>query len=718
MKTREWVEAFNAGKVINDWFDLEISHGGKLCRLSVSADAIRVRQGADNVRRSAGAHACETLARLHDGYMITPKLIDLRHKKATVILEPLTASLIKANFGFGGGTITTCTDAQHSAAVLMAMQQSVPFETWKTHAYQHREGNWCVSNVGKHFVLNHECTDVLATNYGWLVHESATYVKSGARWWKGIKVYDAEFLPGWYVIQESAQGHGFGEETDQDDYSQFALIIAGTCWIDGDGRVHTSKLFTEPDLCGFIFANEQPLASPHHPGVETVVEIRPEMIPPPPSVPSENQPRWKDPSLTHGERKILWLIEQRELGVCEEPDGSNNGPEISKYHAVTIRDGVPGFGGWLSKEGGHWCASSASYCELVTRLESDPGPVMIPRAAGWEIERDAKADGSWRPTELIIRGEFVPEPGDIGTIQRGELGSGLRHVFTIKENVPERQGVITIGGNEGNRFGPDTFRKWSSLLGIRELGAGRYTGEVPYQGEDVPQEPPDHVHDGNNVLEGWGPMDPDPWIPEEWRGVEGSVRRWRTTRAGVSVKGEPGPRRTKGKPLTVGKVWLRYQKEIEEAHELTGVPLANILAMLTTEGGTLTADKLERFEAHLNDWSFGIAQTLTATAFELSKTLDMPTPRKPVPRGGDVQEWREFLAVPRNSVLIGAAYMAYNNERWHLLDDPILSYAAYNAGSPRVNLDHPWGVHAFRKGSYDALDVFAAWYGDACEVLG
>ena len=407
----------------------------------------------------------------------------------------------------------------------------------------------------------------------------------------------------------------------------------------------------------------------------------------------------------------MWLIEQRALGVCEKPDGSNNGPEISSYHSITQRDNTPGFGPWLAKAGGNWCASSASYCEHITRLEHDPGPVMTPRAAGWEIERDAKSDGTWRPAELIQRGEFMPEPGDIGTIQRGRLGSGLRHVFTIIENVPERNGVITIGGNEGNRFGEDVFRQWSSLHPEFSFLPRKF--KIAIAGG-----PRDRaalcVHDIALTIVRDG-MDPDPWTQTEWRGVRGHARRWRTTRAGISVKGEPGPRRTKGQPITMGKRWNEFGAEIREAHEATGVPIATIMATLQTESGG--DPKAARYEKHLSDYSFGLMQTLTETAFAISRQLDVTAPRLPIPRGGIVSEWREFLFSPRNSILIGAAYLAYLDDHFQLLGDPVLLFSSFNAGSPRVDLESSWGTKYTRGESYDHVSVAAAWLGDSLAVI-
>lgn len=461
-------------------------------------------------------------------------------------------------------------------------------------------------------------------------------------------------------------------------------------------------------------------------GIVTTVRTLTSTSPPPDTVPGP--PPWHDPELTLGERKLLWLFAQRDAGVCEQPDGSNNGPEISEYHAITLRDGQPGFGRWLARAGGNWCASSASAADVAARLPDDPEPALTPRASGLELERDAKAAGTWRPSELAATGAFTPEAGDIATMQRGAPGTWRRHVVTVIKCGDG--GVWCIGGNERNRFGADRFYRFSELLGFVEVpgdAGARFTGEAPYQGEDEAIEMPAiHVsadpspnpliNDGDNALEGWHGIDPDDWSPDDWHGADGAKRRWKITGGGIVVRNTSGPMRTRGEPITVSKIWSKFEAHFIEAAKLTGVGARTLVAMVATE--SRGSEEAERFEAHLRDWSFGVAQTLTATAFEMAKSLPITAPRRPVPSDPSTEHaWRRFLFEPRHSILIGARYIAYNDRRWRLRGDPVLAYAAYNAGSPRANLSRPWGLHYTAGAHYDALDVFAKWYGDACAAV-
>lgn len=688
---------------------MELSNGSDTATVWVSTDSPRVVTGSDRIREAAGAEAAQTIADLMGARMITPALYERRHAAASVVIDPAVASLVKSDGNIGN---TTARDASEYMDRMIQESSRV------------KAADWIVSCVGKGFVIANEITITESTdakgasNFGWIVHVDDTYQSGGKTWWRGIVVYPCLVIPDHYYIQRHTDlGHGLY----QDDYASQPLFVRCDARANG-APCPLDRLLTDPKLCALVTHDGVPLKWVRHPGVPLTIEI--DTLPPGDSAPpapdtDPSPPRWLDPDLSHGERKVSWLFEQRDLNVREQPDGSNNGPEISTYHAATRRDGKPGFGKWLAKAGGNWCASSASAAALRTRVDGDPGPLMIQRSSGIEIEGDAKKAGTWRPSELAIAdsaSRFVPEIGDLATTQRGTPGSWRRHVVIVIRDLPDLKSVLTIGGNEGNRFGQDTVRKYSSLLGFVEMAddAGvRFDGAIPAQegGETDPGHPDE---DGDNAL-AWAPMTPDVWTPQQWRGVEGSDRRWKTTLAGISVQGESGPRRTKGKPITAGKVWTLYQSHIREASDLTGVPIATLIAMIATESGT--DPEAERFEKRLKDWSFGCAQTITSTAFEMAKSLPITSPSKPVPRGGSVSAWRSFLFDSRNSILCGARYIAYNDERWNLLSDPVLAYASYNAGSPRVR-DTPWGLSYFRGGQYDALDVFAAWYGDSRAVLG
>lgn len=201
------------------------------------------------------------------------------------------------------------------------------------------------------------------------------------------------------------------------------------------------------------------------------------------------------------------------------------------------------------------------------------------------------------------------------------------------------------------------------------------------------------------------------WIPGRWHGVRGKARKWIVSESGINVGREPHMRRTAGEPKTAGRIVGTYGKVILYHANTFGVDKRVLTAVICSEsGGKLDA---ERYEGELRDYSIGLCQTLTATAWQLAKNVGLPdVPSKPVPKGGDLDEWRHYLSMGWNSIMLAGAYLHTANERWNLQGDPVLLYACYNAGSPRVTDKNPWGLVNYGH----ALDAFTRFYGDACEV--
>jgi hypothetical protein len=223
-------------------------------------------------------------------------------------------------------------------------------------------------------------------------------------------------------------------------------------------------------------------------------------------------------------------------------------------------------------------------------------------------------------------------------------------------------------------------------------------------------------------------VDHDRWSPRRYHSVEGADIIWRQTSEGIEVLNE-GVRRTKGEPTTLRRIVRDYGDEIADARELlggrSGPPLQLIAAMIAAESKGMPT--VENDEPHLKDISIGLTQTLTATAQNLAVQapaelgLDAIAKLKPLPQGGDIDAWKQALGDPRNAIRLGALYFAIANKRHDAQYDPVICYAAYNAGSPRENPDTPWGLHYFRRvlddgRVADAMENFVKWYGDACDV--
>jgi hypothetical protein len=178
-------------------------------------------------------------------------------------------------------------------------------------------------------------------------------------------------------------------------------------------------------------------------------------------------------------------------------------------------------------------------------------------------------------------------------------------------------------------------------------------------------------------------------------------------RQGILIQGEDTVRRTKGIPDTLKKIYLQYGQNAAPFWD-PGL----VLAVIANESrGELMC---ERFEEHLRDWSFGPGQFLTSTAHDLLKGVKLFPPDVPIPKGGDPERWRRFLCDPKNTLPLIRAFLTNLNKRFNLQQDPVLLYAAYNAGSPRPSGKSEWGLVTNRP---DTLDRISSWYGDAWYVL-
>jgi hypothetical protein len=203
----------------------------------------------------------------------------------------------------------------------------------------------------------------------------------------------------------------------------------------------------------------------------------------------------------------------------------------------------------------------------------------------------------------------------------------------------------------------------------------------------------------------------DVWEVGRWHSVKGKARMWCVTASGIQVSREVLPRRTTGEPKTARRIVATWGKVIQHMGWAFDVDVRVLTAVICVEsGGKVDA---ERYEEHLRDRSIGLCQTLTATAHQLAKELGVPNvPSNPLPRGGDLGEWRKFLGMGWNSIMLAGAYLQKADRRWTLRSDPVLLYACYNAGSPRVTDKNPWGLVNYGH----ALDAFTRFYGDALDV--
>lgn len=137
------------------------------------------------------------------------------------------------------------------------------------------------------------------------------------------------------------------------------------------------------------------------------------------------------PAATPDQRRVLECA-LADVGLKEEPDGSNDGPGIRKF---TDGARVP------------WCALACSYWIRTGLDRTKAFPPFRARASALKIRDWGRANGCWYPEKPSFR----PLPADVFVILRagaGGVDTGRGHVGFVIEAV---QGVLrTIEGNAGN----------------------------------------------------------------------------------------------------------------------------------------------------------------------------------------------------------------------------------------------------------------------------
>jgi CHAP domain len=136
---------------------------------------------------------------------------------------------------------------------------------------------------------------------------------------------------------------------------------------------------------------------------------------------------------TAGQRAVA--AAQVEVGVAEQPPGSNDAPRIAEYRTATAGSGV-----------GPWCAYFTSWCASQAGAplgEVGQGFGAVEAVYGW-----AQRTGRAMPAGPGV----VPSPGDL-------IVWGGRHIGIV-ESVDPDGSIHTIEGNSSNAvsrrtYGPD-----------------------------------------------------------------------------------------------------------------------------------------------------------------------------------------------------------------------------------------------------------------------
>lgn len=150
------------------------------------------------------------------------------------------------------------------------------------------------------------------------------------------------------------------------------------------------------------------------------------------------------------------------------PAGRPSAARIAAYFAPAVRAGRP-----LGLTGGNWCAVGACWALAQVLPPERWAAAGVPhayRAAGIELEQDARAAGRWRPPGRAC-------PGDLVILPRGSE-SWQRHVSrVIRADATGWWGIDANGSGaawtQSDMAGPP--RPWSRALGVIAYPDGRGT---------------------------------------------------------------------------------------------------------------------------------------------------------------------------------------------------------------------------------------------------
>lgn len=192
--------------------------------------------------------------------------------------------------------------------------------------------------------------------------------------------------------------------------------------------------------------------------------------------------------------------------------------------------------------------------------------------------------------------------------------------------------------------------------------------------------------------------------------------KWRLTTEGIEITGA-GVKISDGEPETVRRVCGDYQVELANASSRTGVPVELLIATMCTEAFNASMHtvnpRAERKEpGYVSDEatphrvSYGLMQTLISTARQAISQLALESPIS------ETAINKDWLFVPGNAILAGAAYIASQAQRTQF--DPPLVACAYNAGSIIYNngANNRWKMRQYPLGTDAHANRFVLWFND------
>lgn len=182
--------------------------------------------------------------------------------------------------------------------------------------------------------------------------------------------------------------------------------------------------------------------------------------------------KWKDPSLTLGERCVAFAEQELANGVKEDKPGSYTSPRIREYFAICTRV-INGQEVNIHFTAGNWCAASASFALHESLLPGEAKPHGY-RLGVVEIVSDLQHNGLYRTITEARSGAYQLKVGDPIIFDRSRPNdpstAWFRHIGRVY-SVDGNGNFHCISGNSGGKYSISAHQ----LSQTNILGFGDYS---------------------------------------------------------------------------------------------------------------------------------------------------------------------------------------------------------------------------------------------------
>lgn len=161
---------------------------------------------------------------------------------------------------------------------------------------------------------------------------------------------------------------------------------------------------------------------------------------------------WKNPTLTLGERSVLFAENEMKLGVKEDSPGSFSSKRIREYFSICTRL-MNGIETPITLSKGNWCCASVSFCMKQSLLLKEKQPHGY-RVGVVEVVTDMQKTGNYFTVKNLLENKYSPKIGDLIIFDRSQPGkqetSWYRHIgrfYSINNDSFE-----CISGNSNGKW--------------------------------------------------------------------------------------------------------------------------------------------------------------------------------------------------------------------------------------------------------------------------